>query len=153
MCRNDGALRHVLSKLSPRDWRLPKLRWLARKWLARRSSAKVAVRAELQTVARGINHPAYCMNGIKGEEFVMAVSGHALSVRKVEQLAHGVFRGPESFWQEIRQGNLALPLERMRQVPQGANACSEFERMSGAVPNSWGLLRRASGPTSAPGQA
>jgi hypothetical protein len=72
------------------------------------------------------------MNGVKGEEieeFVMAVSGHGLSVREVEQLAHGFFRGPESFRQEIRQGNLALPLERMRQVPQSADACSEFERV------------------------
>jgi hypothetical protein len=72
------------------------------------------------------------MNGVKAqeiEEFVMAVSGHGLSVREVEQLAHGFFRGPESFRQEIRQGNLALPLERMRQVPHSADACSEFERV------------------------
>jgi hypothetical protein len=67
------------------------------------------------------------MNGVKGqeiEEFVLAVSGHGLSVREVEQLAHGFFRGPESFRREIRQGNLALPLERMRQVPRSADACS-----------------------------
>jgi hypothetical protein len=72
------------------------------------------------------------MTGVKGEEieeFVMAVSGHGLSVREVEQLAHGFFRGPESFRQEIRQGNLALPLERIRQVPHSADACSEFERV------------------------
>jgi hypothetical protein len=72
------------------------------------------------------------MNGVKAQEvqeFVLAVSGHGLSVREVEQLAHGFFRGPESFRQEIRKGNLALPLERMRQVPQSADACSEFERV------------------------
>ena len=63
------------------------------------------------------------------EEFVLAVSGKGLSVREVEQLAHGFFRGPESFRQEIRQGNLALPLERMRQVPQSPDGCSEFERV------------------------
>jgi predicted transcriptional regulator len=72
------------------------------------------------------------MNGIKAqqiEEFVLALSGKGLSVREVEQLAHGYFRGPESFRQEIRQGNLALPLERMRQVPQSPDGCSEFERV------------------------
>jgi hypothetical protein len=72
------------------------------------------------------------MNGVKPaqiEEFVLAVSGKGLSVREVEQLAHGCFRGPESFRREILQGNLALPLERMRQVPQSADGCNEFERV------------------------
>lgn len=72
------------------------------------------------------------MNGVKAEqieEFVLALSGKGLSVREVEQLAHGYFRGPESFREEIRKGNLALPLERMRQVPQSPDGCSEFERV------------------------
>jgi len=72
------------------------------------------------------------MNGVKPddiERFVLALSGHGLSVREVEQLAHGFFRGPDSFRQEILKGNLALPLERMRQVPQSPDGCSEFERV------------------------
>ena len=72
------------------------------------------------------------MNGVKAheiDEFVVAVSGQGLSVREVEQLAAGFFRGPESFRQEILKGNLALPLERMRQVPQNPDGCSEFERV------------------------
>jgi hypothetical protein len=63
------------------------------------------------------------------DEFVAAVSGRGLSVREIEQLAHGFFRGPESFREEIRQGNLALPLERMRQAPRSPDGCSEFERV------------------------
>jgi len=63
------------------------------------------------------------------EEFVAAVSGKGLSVREIEQLAHGFFRGPASFREEIAKGNLALPLERMRQMPQSPDACSEFERV------------------------
>jgi len=86
--------------------------------------------------------PVYCymylmrqfmrMNGVKAEqiqEFILAVSGKGLSVREIEQLAHGFFRGPESFREEIRKGNLALPLERMRQTPQSPDACGEFERV------------------------
>jgi hypothetical protein len=72
------------------------------------------------------------MNGIQPEQieaFVLATSGQGLSVREVEQLAHGFFRGPDSFRQEILKGNLALPLERMRQVPQSPDGCSEFERV------------------------
>jgi len=71
------------------------------------------------------------MNGVKKreiEEFVVAVSGKKLSVREIEQLAHGYFRGPESFRDEIRSGNIALPLERMRQVPEDPDGCNDFER-------------------------
>jgi hypothetical protein len=50
-------------------------------------------------------------------------------VREIEQLAQGFFRGPESFREEIRKGNLALPLARMRQAPQSPDACSELERV------------------------
>jgi hypothetical protein len=86
--------------------------------------------------------PVYCyiytlrpfmrLNGEVGkevEEFMTAVSGKGLSVREIEQLAHGFFRGPVSFREEIRKGNLALPLERMRQMPQSPDACNEFERV------------------------
>lgn len=72
------------------------------------------------------------MNGVSGEEveqFVMAVSDKDLSVRDIEQLAHGYFRGPDSFRQEILKGNLALPLKRLREVPQNPDGCSEFERV------------------------
>ena len=86
--------------------------------------------------------PVYCfmyclrqfmrLNGVSAQqvqEFILAVSGKGLSVREIEQLAHGFFRGPESFREEIRKGNLALPLARMRQMPQSPDACSEFERV------------------------
>ena len=72
------------------------------------------------------------MNSVKGtqiDEFVEAFAGKKLSVREIEQLAHGYFRGPESFRAEILRGNLALPLERMSKVPQDPDGCSEFERV------------------------
>jgi predicted transcriptional regulator len=71
------------------------------------------------------------MNGVKSEEveqFVAAVSGKGLSVREIEQLAHGYFRGPDSLRQEILKGNLALPLKRLGEAPQNPDGCSEFER-------------------------
>ena len=72
------------------------------------------------------------MNGVRGEEveqFVVAVSDKGLSIRDIEQLAHGFFRGPDSFRQEILKGNLALPLKRLREMPQNPDGCSEFERV------------------------
>lgn len=71
------------------------------------------------------------MNGVKKsevEEFVEALSGKRLSVRDIEYLAHGYFRGPESFREEIRRGNIALPLARMREVPEDPRGCNDFER-------------------------
>lgn len=71
------------------------------------------------------------MNGVNKSEveaFVEGVSGKSLSVREIEQLAHGYFRGPESFREEIRKGNVALPLERIRRVPEDPEGCNDFER-------------------------
>lgn len=71
------------------------------------------------------------MNGVQAgeaEAFVEAVSGKNLSVREIEQLAHGYFRGPESFREEIRKGNIALPLERLRRAREEADGCNSLER-------------------------
>jgi hypothetical protein len=62
------------------------------------------------------------------EQFVIAVSGKKLSVRDIERLAHGYFRGPESFRQEILSGNIAIPLMRIRNVPDSDDGCNTFER-------------------------
>jgi hypothetical protein len=62
------------------------------------------------------------------EEFVVALSGQPLSVREIEQLAHGYFRGPDSFREQIRNGHTALALERIRQAPEDPEGCSPFER-------------------------
>jgi predicted transcriptional regulator len=72
------------------------------------------------------------MNGVKREEieeFVAAVSGKKLSVREIEQLAHGYFRGPESFREAIRNGHVGLPLEWIKQVAEDPDGCNEFERV------------------------
>jgi len=63
------------------------------------------------------------------EAFVEATSGKQLSVRDVEQLAYGYFRGPESFREEILKGNVHLPLQRLKQVPDEPNGCSKLERV------------------------
>lgn len=71
------------------------------------------------------------MNGVtkqEVDEFVESVSGKKLSVREIERLAGGYFRGPESFRREILDGNIALALDRMRALPENAEGCSESER-------------------------
>jgi hypothetical protein len=70
------------------------------------------------------------MNGVRKQEiedFVVAVSGKKLSVREIEQLAHGYFRGPESFREAIENGHVGLPLQWMKDVPEDPDGCNEFE--------------------------
>lgn len=71
------------------------------------------------------------MNGVRkseAEAFVEALRGKGLSVREVEQLAHGYFRGPESFREEILGGKIALGLGRMRREGGEPGGCTDFER-------------------------
>lgn len=63
------------------------------------------------------------------EAFVEAVSGRKLSYRQIELLAHGFFRGPEWFRREILEGKISFALERMEQVPENLESCSESERV------------------------
>jgi predicted transcriptional regulator len=114
----------------------------SKSWVSMRlgliSEMSATIRAKLSSGAFPVYSYMYTlrpfmrMNGVSGEEveqFVMAVSGKDLSVRDIEQLADGYFRGPDSFRQEILKGNLALPLKRLREMPQNPDGCSEFERV------------------------
>lgn len=63
------------------------------------------------------------------DQFVAALRGKKLSVRDIEGLAQGFFRGPVSFRTEVLQGNLGLALQQMSEVPEDPDGCSEFERI------------------------
>ncbi len=76
-------------------------------------------------------HPFMRINGVKQkdvDEFVEALSGKKVSVRDVELLAHGYFRGPESFREQIRTGHVVESLERLKEIPDDPDGCSDFER-------------------------
>ena len=62
------------------------------------------------------------------EVFVAGVSGKKLSVREIEYLALGYFRGPDSLRREIAEGKVVLPLERLKEQAREADGCNEFER-------------------------
>lgn len=63
------------------------------------------------------------------DQFVGALRGHPLSVRQIEGLAHGFFRGPPSFRQELLQGHLTLALRHLEEAPQDPDSCHEGERI------------------------
>ncbi len=75
--------------------------------------------------------PFMRINGVGREEierFVQAVAGQRLSVREIELLAHGYFRGPASLRQAIDQGNWKWSLEQMQAVPEDPEGCNDVER-------------------------
>jgi hypothetical protein len=62
------------------------------------------------------------------ERFMTAVAGKRLSVREVELLAHGYFRGPASLREAVDSGKWRWSLDQMQQVPHDSEGCSEFEQ-------------------------
>jgi hypothetical protein len=107
-------------------------------------SLRLGVLAELSSVVREAlfdgSFPVYSylytlrpfrrLNGDPAvDQFVTALRGKKLSSRQIEHLAHGFFRGPESFREEIRQGHLTLPLQQLKDLPEDPDGGSEFERL------------------------
>lgn len=63
------------------------------------------------------------------DDFVIAVSGKHLSIRDIEALAHGYFKGGESIRQQIQQGNIQWSLSRLKENERkGQSDCSELEQ-------------------------
>jgi hypothetical protein len=60
----------------------------------------------------------------------IAIGDAELSPAAVEQLTgpNGYFRGSETFREQIRHGNVALPLEQLKRSTQRAGGCAPFEQ-------------------------
>lgn len=75
--------------------------------------------------------PFIRMNGHQKEEideFVSSVAGKKLSIRDIERLAHGYFKGPADFREQIRKGQLPWVLEQMKKIPEDGDNLNEPER-------------------------
>lgn len=71
------------------------------------------------------------MNGIQKKEidvFVKSVSGKNLSVRDLEVLAHGYFKGSDELRNQIKNGNISWGLKQLKEVSTGSSNCTEIEQ-------------------------
>jgi hypothetical protein len=71
------------------------------------------------------------MNGIKKkqvDEFVGCVSGKGLSIRDIEILANGYFKGGEDIRQQIKEGNISWALSRLKHTSVSTTGLSQVER-------------------------
>jgi len=64
------------------------------------------------------------------DEFVGAVSGKHLSIRDIELLAQGYFRGSNEFREQIKKGDIRWGLNLLKQKARLGDACTEAERKS-----------------------
>lgn len=74
--------------------------------------------------------PFIRINGIRtGEvdEFVKSVSGKNLSIRSIELLAHGYFKGPDALREQIKSGHIAWALNRLKEPHSTPAGCSQLE--------------------------
>lgn len=75
--------------------------------------------------------PFMRINGVKKDdidEFVESVVGKNLSTRDIDLLAHGYFKGPEDFREQIKNGHIGWGLERLRKSVQVDGKCTEVEK-------------------------
>ena len=61
------------------------------------------------------------------DEFVNLVSGKNLSLRNIERLAHGYFKGSDDFRAQIRDGNINWVFEQLKETSD-QSTCNESER-------------------------
>jgi len=62
------------------------------------------------------------------ERFVQVVAGQRLSVRDIELLAQGYFRGPASLREAIEGDKLRWSLDQLKHVPEDREGCNGVER-------------------------
>jgi hypothetical protein len=62
------------------------------------------------------------------DEFVGLVAGRKLSIRDIELLARGYFKGSDEFREQIRKGDISLGLAGLRESSRKAESCTTAER-------------------------
>jgi hypothetical protein len=62
------------------------------------------------------------------DEFVGAVAGKHLSIRDIERLAHGYFRGSNELREQIKKGDIRWGLNLLKQPARYDDGCTDAER-------------------------
>lgn len=110
-------------------------------WVSMRRGLMREMSPEVQRLLFRGAFPVYCymyilrqfmrMNSVGKddiERFMKSVAGKRLSVRDIQLLAHGYFRGPASLREAIDNGNWSWSLEQMKNVPEDREGCTPLEQ-------------------------
>ena len=109
-------------------------------WVSMRQSLLQEMRPAVQEILFRGTFPVYAymytlrpfmrMNDVGPDEierFVKAIAGQKLSVREIELLADGYFRGPASLRTAIDEGKWKWSLAQMQAVPADPEGCNSLE--------------------------
>ena len=75
--------------------------------------------------------PFIRMNGVNKkeiDEFVGSVAGKKLSIRDIEILAHGYFKGGDELRRQIKGGDILWALSQLKEASANAGDCTELEK-------------------------
>lgn len=75
--------------------------------------------------------PFIRINGVKKievEKFVLSVAGKAVSIRDIDLLAHGYFKGPAVLRRQIEEGHLGWGLKRLKETSWNGKGFTEREQ-------------------------
>ena len=67
------------------------------------------------------------MNRNEVDEFVTSVAGKNLSIREIELLAYGYFKGTDELRSQIKSGNISWQLSRLKETSASTSDCTQFE--------------------------
>lgn len=71
------------------------------------------------------------LNSVKKEDvdaFVNLVAGRGFSIRDIDLLANGYFKGSEDFRQQIAAGNIAWAIDRLKKAIPAESKCTKIEQ-------------------------
>lgn len=89
-------------------------------------SGKFPVYSYMYTLSQFIR--MNCAKTEEIEEFINLTAGKNLSIRDIERLAYGYFRGPDDFREQLRGGNILWAVDKMKEVSQDMTDCNENEK-------------------------
>jgi len=87
---------------------------------------KFPLYAYMYTLRRFIRMNTVNKNQI--DKFVGSVAGKKLSIRDIEILAHGYFKGGDQLRRQIESGDILWALSRLKQTSSNAGDCTAMER-------------------------
>ncbi len=123
------------------NWEIANLLEKSKSWVSMRSGIIGEMSVCVRNKIFNDNFPVYsymytlrqfmrmnCITKKDVDEFVDLVSGKHLSIRDIELLAHGFFKGSEEFRQQIKCGNISWGLSRLKESSANTTSCTELER-------------------------
>jgi len=89
-------------------------------------SGKFPAYSYMYTIRQFMRINSVCKKAV--DDFVKSVSGKNLSIREIETLANGYFKGSDEIRSQIKDGNISWGLDRAKESSKGISDCTGIEQ-------------------------